>query len=537
MKVVLSEIQINELIKRYKTSIISEQDITGKTANSGTIRKKVGTKTEENNLVVDMGKTTFDSGKYKISSLSAKAKPILASKLAEITQFIMDHQGTVVNIQVEVGESAVTNYDREKFPSTGNSKVDFTEEKRLSNGELSRLRGESIVNYLNTFFKQQVDRGTINDMPVVPQPQTNVALGTQKHKYDRTKDNPKDPKYLEDQYLKFTVTLTGSKTTDVYDETCLVDFVVDVSYVKAKDKNFPCRGGHTCDSAKFNLYLNQTLIGRVNLNNKNDGGDRNGRLVVNNEMVSQIIQGEEFKQRGQLILWTKCLSGNCHTSVQEVKLSNKENEVLYHKCVNPYSGRGNNQATTLLVLDKCGKVLQGDEASLSDVAKLADEINARIDSKKIEGLGEEGFVPTMPYPHLILGPKFVKRFGVTAVSPIDDNTIGVTVITNQDTSVRGFSQTYGKGAWPVSKGTQLKFILPYKEIKIMKPAGLTSNKKHKRNITKVQGVLQNAINDVELKYFTEGPLSGYYYRMYDSPFELGEMVIPEGGIFKVTFEQ
>ena len=275
MKVVLSEIQINELIKRYKTSIVSEQDLTGNTANSGTIRKKVGTKTEENNLVVDMGKTTFDSGKYKISSLSAKAKPILSSKLAEITQFIMDHQGTVVNIQVEVGESAVTNYDREKFPSTGNSKVDFTEEKRLSNGELSRLRGESIVNYLNTFFKQQVDRGTINDMPVVPQPQTNVALGTQKHKYDRTKDNPKDPKYLEDQYLKFTVTLTGSKTTDVYDETCLVDFVVDVSYVKAKDKNFPCRGGHTCDSAKFNLYLNQTLIGRVNLNNGNDCGDRN----------------------------------------------------------------------------------------------------------------------------------------------------------------------------------------------------------------------------------------------------------------------
>ena len=71
----------------------------------------------------------------------------------------------------------------------------------------------------------------------------------------------------------------------------------------------------------------------------------------------------------------------------------------------------------------------------------------------------------------------------------------------------------------------------------MKPAGLTSNKKHKRNITKVQGVLQKAINDEELKYFTEGPLSGYYYRMYDSPFELGEMVIPEGGIFKVTFEQ
>ena len=101
MKVVLSEIQINELIKRYKTSIVSEQEITGNTANSGTIRKKVGTKTEENNLVVDMGKTTFDSGKYKISSLSSKAKPILASKLAEITQFIMDHQGTVVNIQVD----------------------------------------------------------------------------------------------------------------------------------------------------------------------------------------------------------------------------------------------------------------------------------------------------------------------------------------------------------------------------------------------------------------------------------------------------
>jgi hypothetical protein len=340
---------------------------------------KVGEKTTTTGKEIALDKKSYPAGLYSIGKLG-EGKKDLDLKLQEIAQFAKENNGTQLNIQIEVGESKVTNFDNEL-------------KKPLGQGELARLRGEKLQQYLTSYFQGLVKSGYLETMPNIPQAQTNVELGTQKYEYVKGKDNPKDVKYLEDQYVKFKITLSATKTEDVYG--CLVDLTIDVSYYDKKDEQFPCRGGHECNNAKFEVFLDSVSLGIANLNNdgcerqlsKNPNAcDRTAKLIVTNEMVQKIISNPKWNQK-TLILSTRCLSSaNCHTSIQEVRIVNGEGTEVYHGCVNPQSARGNTAQKILAVLDKCGKPIEGsidDNVSEEEAQALSDEVKSQ-DTAKVE---------------------------------------------------------------------------------------------------------------------------------------------------------
>jgi len=368
----LTESDLEDIIKK----ILSEQLQTG-------VRKgeKIDTITNTNELNVELPKKSFDAGKYKFTSLSPEAKKAIEDSVAKIALFITNNPNTEVTIGVEVGESAVTNYNREDCPEG-----DFSERCKLEVGRLAQLRGSTIINFLKEQFKNFVDSGKIKTIPVIPQP----TVGAQKHSYEKGKDNPKDPKYLEDQYIKFIVDLKSTTTEDVYDEDCLVGFVVDVSYKKQRSSEFPCRGGHICNDAKFGVYLNDTELGVADLNNKNDGGDRDARFVVDEAKWEEISQKMEQDGKDTITLWTKCLSNNCHTSVQEVKLTNESASFEWNKCVNPQAARNDRSRSILAVLNKCGKVLSADVANEDDVIEKSDAQDIVLQQAYVDVINNSG---------------------------------------------------------------------------------------------------------------------------------------------------
>lgn len=349
---------------------------------------KVGEKTTTSEKEISLDKKSYPAGLYSIERLG-EGKKDLDNKLQEIARFAKENDGTQVNVQIEVGESRVTNYDNEKNES-------------LPQGRLAQLRGEKLQQYLIKYFEGLVSSGYLTTMPNIPNAQTNVQLGTQKHSYTKGTDNPKDTKYLEDQYVKFKVSLSATKTENIYE--CLVNLVVDVSYYDKKDPKFPCRGSHNCNEAEFEIYIDSVLLGIANLNNAGcraeirenpNACDRTAKFTVTDEMVKKITNNPKWNKK-TLILSTRCLSQNCHTSVQEVRIINGEGVQIYHECVNPQSTRGNTSQKILAVLDKCGMPIKGtveDNVSAEDIQFLSDEVSSISNKRVNEIISTEGLVP------------------------------------------------------------------------------------------------------------------------------------------------
>ena len=347
---------------------------------------KVGEKTTTTGKEISLDKKSFPSGLYSIEKLG-EGKKDLDTKLQEIATFAKANDGTQVNIQIEVGESKVTNFDNEL-------------KKPLAQGALAQLRGEKLQQYLTNYFQGLVESGYLTTMPNIPPAQTNVQLGTQKYDYVKGKDDPKDVKYLEDQYVKFKISLSATKTEDVYD--CLVNLVIDVSYYDTRDKRFPCRGGHNCNNAEFGVYLDSILLGIANLNNVGceaelpnnpKACDRTAQFRVTNDMVQKIVTNPKWNKK-TLILSTNCISSsNCHTSVQEVRIVNGEGAEIYHDCVNPQAARGNTSQKILAVLDKCGMPIKGtvlDNVSPEEMMSLSDAVKSENNEKLIELINTQG---------------------------------------------------------------------------------------------------------------------------------------------------
>lgn len=68
----------------------------------------------------------------------------------------------------------------------------------------------------------------------------------------------------------------------------LVGMQISVRYSNTEG---PCPGGHQCDAAIFRLTANGVDLGRVNLNNGDDGGDRSFALTITDEMAEAIGTG------------------------------------------------------------------------------------------------------------------------------------------------------------------------------------------------------------------------------------------------------
>jgi hypothetical protein len=297
------------------------------------------------------GQSFFDDGKY--SGFSKKDEKKLKSDLEGAANFLRNNKGRITYVKVIASESQVTNYDREKYPSTGKSE-DFTEEKSLKPLELSRLRAETMKNYLKQYFSSLKSQNVISEMPIFEP--SELILGNTK--YVKGQSNKNNPDYDKERYVKVILAIKPP-------EECIIGLTVEVMYKKDKSSQpsigtdgrpFSCRGDHDCDVALFDVKLNGVSIGKANLNNgeKNPpiGGDRtSGKLVVDDAKAKAII-GNESKD---IVISLQCLSpSDCHSDRPEVRIS-KGNTVLFHQCT-PAIGRGVTGDIKILELDNCGNL-------------------------------------------------------------------------------------------------------------------------------------------------------------------------------------
>lgn len=136
----------------------------------------------------------FGPGKYLIKT---------DNQLDPYVKQIQDFLNTVpenqrVTIRISAGESQVPNYDREKFPSTNNPKVDFTEEKKLPQGDLATKRMSEVERVVKEKF------GKLPNVSIVKNPPVIGATA-----WDGTK-KADDPAYTQEQYVSISLKASGT---------------------------------------------------------------------------------------------------------------------------------------------------------------------------------------------------------------------------------------------------------------------------------------------------------------------------------------
>ena len=315
---------------------------------------------------------TFKSGFHSENALEPNQKKEIENVLSQIAGYINEKKGVPMSIQITTGESTPSNYDREN-------------NKKLNSGDLAKLRGDTMKKILTDFFQGLYDKKIIPYMPTIPEPKTNVQLGLKREPF-KPGDSAEDPKFLKDQFIKFSVESSGKETSE-----CLLGLNIRFMYINQPPSNErPCRGNHFCDEAMFDVYLNKTLIGVANLNNAGcEGQDCNRRadLTVTQDMVNSIVNQPNFNNK--LMLWYKCKSAHCHSSVPEIYIYNDKKNILFpnstfpNPCVAPQATRGDLSSKVLMFLDGCGNPIKVDQTtSAEEMKRLGDEMSADAKAEK-----------------------------------------------------------------------------------------------------------------------------------------------------------
>jgi hypothetical protein len=338
--VILSESQVKYVID----NILSEQNM----------------RTES--LSVDLG-LIWDAGKWKMTSQQITS---IDDKLKGISDFIINNTDSTVTIQIESGESQVTNFDREV---SGNV--------NLEPGVLSQRRGEQLIIYLTGFFKRLVSTGTIKKLPVLPKPISKI--GSTPYTGPNDLKNPtKQQKYNQEQYVKAIISLKK-------DYECIVGMEITVGFFPEKGQR------HECDEAIFDFRVNGISLGEVNLNNAtNDvdptdpyrqtikqrfeklgresdnkkGGRRSQKFILSSELAKSIIEKGSANNSITLSIvplvnkgakYELFFSRGSHADTPWVTIKSKDKETpLYDGEPNVGMSRGSSEETVLLRTDLCG---------------------------------------------------------------------------------------------------------------------------------------------------------------------------------------
>ena len=176
----IDEGEVKRILEMHKTATKNQYLISEVTSNES--------------VEINLG-NLFDPGKYVVTpQVGAK----INAGITQIRNFITKNPGKPVLVTIESSESKVPNYDREKYPVTGNKSVDFTSDKKLPVGSLSKNRANSLMTYLK---------------PKLPKSTTIVVTdkGAQGPAWDGK--NAQDPKYIANQYVKLFAKLNISKPT------------------------------------------------------------------------------------------------------------------------------------------------------------------------------------------------------------------------------------------------------------------------------------------------------------------------------------
>lgn len=191
-------------------------------------------------ITVNFG-ALWPMGKWKLTPQQTSQ---ITDELVKITNFINQHKGSKVTIQLEAGESQVTNKDNEVTPATS-----------LQPGVLSQKRGESLKVYLDNYFKSLVGKAiSQSELPEIPEPKTIIGQTSYSGPKD-LQDKTKLSQYQSEQFVRAVI--SASKNYE-----CIVGLEITIGYYKGKNKS-----EHVCDEAIFELRMNGVSLGVVNLNN------------------------------------------------------------------------------------------------------------------------------------------------------------------------------------------------------------------------------------------------------------------------------
>lgn len=285
----------------------------------------------ESQKVIDIASQSFfGNGKWK--ELSSDGRKDFENKMNnQVVPFLSQNKGSVVSVKITAGESQVPNKDLEVSPP-----------KDVPVGELAKRRAQTMKSILEEYFAQYLKLGYLSTKPEFQEPSIEIGKTVYKPGYDINK-----PKYQEERFVNIKLSLKSAAE-------CVVGLTIEVLYNNQKDPKFPCRGDHQCNNAQFDVKLNGVSIGAANLNNANDGGSRSFIKEIDDSLAKQIIANTN---NNQLIISTKCLSQNCHSTTPEVKIS-KGGNVLYWGCASSLNVRGDTSEKTILVLDACGNPIR-----------------------------------------------------------------------------------------------------------------------------------------------------------------------------------
>ena len=298
----------------------------------------------DGSYVIDFS-ATFQSGRWKETSI--KNLPQLQQDLVGAKEWMSKNKGKVVFVQIEASESKVPNRDTE-----------LANKPFLAEYELSNRRAVTINNYLSKVFDGWLNQKLIPSKPVFEFP-TPVIGGPE---WD-PKLGDTNPVYTEHQYVRVRLKLQPP-------ETCLTGLRIDINYYKTPNSKFPCRGGHSCDQALFDVNFNGVTIGVANLNNAADGGDRLNSFTVTAEQAKKILGG----QCKDINISLKCKYKSCHSATPEITIS-KGNYIYpdFPRCMPSITERDDYSLKHLLTTDCCGNIKKSNndiKQSLPDENKI-----------------------------------------------------------------------------------------------------------------------------------------------------------------------
>jgi len=212
--------------------------------------------TGDNELVISAN-STFAAGKY--SQLSEEGLTELNTGLENASEWLRKNKGSVIYVQVVASESQLTNYDYEQDPAVA-----------VAPKFLSRQRAKTLTRYLKQYFKTQVEEKTINEMPIFETPK--IEIGLTKYTKGQTVTTALRAKYNAEQSVAVELKLMSP-------EKCLIDLEIEVKYDSTPNAAFPCRGGHNCNDAMFQINLNGVEIGIADLNNSPKGLSKTSGVI------------------------------------------------------------------------------------------------------------------------------------------------------------------------------------------------------------------------------------------------------------------
>jgi hypothetical protein len=305
-----------------KRIIITEEDRKHILGMYGVILETDKIKTNEQEKIINLGRLYAD-GFYSITKdKENEFKSTLDSQLLPI---LKQYPNTKLNIDVRAGESATPNYDNEKKVS-------------LKDMDLANLRRNKMLEFLNNYFQNS----GLENLPNVSQ--TPNIVGTNVWR-GRTGNQ------FKDRFVEVVIDLNVPGL-------CLSGLKIEVIYDKSPaTAEFPCRGKHRCDKARFNVKLNGVVIGEANLNNVKDGESRLATLIVNSEQATAIGGNSD-----KILLSLEGIDDKPHDDVPEVRITDPEGNVIFNGCCSSLQG-GKGKDRPLLQLDKCAtKVLLSSKA-------------------------------------------------------------------------------------------------------------------------------------------------------------------------------